>query len=49
MRREALYEKASWFKGRWTDLAVHAVRVDEWQPPVPTLLGSGHTPPPEDS
>ena len=35
MRREALYEKASWFKERWTDLAVYAVRADEW-PPGPT-------------
>ena len=30
MRREALFENASWFKGRWTDLAVYAIRADEW-------------------
>ena len=31
MRREALFEQASWFKERWTDLAVHAIREDEWR------------------
>lgn len=31
MRREALFEQASWFKGRWTDLAVYAIRADEWR------------------
>jgi RimJ/RimL family protein N-acetyltransferase len=31
MRREALYEKASWFKERWTDLAVYAIRAEEWR------------------
>jgi RimJ/RimL family protein N-acetyltransferase len=30
MRREALFEKASWFKEQWTDLAVYALRADEW-------------------
>jgi RimJ/RimL family protein N-acetyltransferase len=39
MRREALHEKASWFKGAWTDLAVYAIRADEWPavsaPPAP--------------
>ncbi|MDR6861817.1 GNAT family protein [Phycicoccus sp. 3266] len=30
MRREAWFERGSWFKGRWTDLAVYAVRADEW-------------------
>lgn len=30
MRREAVFEQASWFKERWTDLAVHAIRADEW-------------------
>jgi RimJ/RimL family protein N-acetyltransferase len=30
MRREALFAKGSWFKGRWTDLAVYAIRADEW-------------------
>jgi RimJ/RimL family protein N-acetyltransferase len=30
MRREALFEQASWFKGEWTDLAIYAVRADEW-------------------
>jgi len=34
MRREALFERASWFKGRWTDLAVYAIRADEWQHPA---------------
>jgi len=31
MRREALFEQASWFKGAWTDLAVYAIRADEWR------------------
>ena len=31
MRREALFEGASWFKERWTDLAVYAIRADEWR------------------
>jgi RimJ/RimL family protein N-acetyltransferase len=35
MRREALHEKGSWFKGAWTDLAVYAIRADEW-PAAPT-------------
>jgi RimJ/RimL family protein N-acetyltransferase len=30
MRREALFENASWFKGRWTDLAIYAIRADAW-------------------
>jgi RimJ/RimL family protein N-acetyltransferase len=30
MRREAYFEKGSWFKGRWTDRAVYAIRADEW-------------------
>jgi RimJ/RimL family protein N-acetyltransferase len=30
MRREALFEQGSWFKGRWSDLAVYALRADEW-------------------
>jgi RimJ/RimL family protein N-acetyltransferase len=30
MRREALYEKASWSKDAWTDLAVYAIRAEEW-------------------
>ncbi|WP_270887639.1 GNAT family N-acetyltransferase [Pedococcus sp. 5OH_020] len=30
MRREAFFEKASWFKERWTDLAIYAIRADEW-------------------
>jgi RimJ/RimL family protein N-acetyltransferase len=30
MRREALFEKASWFKEQWTDVAIYAVRADEW-------------------
>jgi RimJ/RimL family protein N-acetyltransferase len=30
MRREALFEKGSWFKERWTDLAIYAIRADEW-------------------
>ena len=31
MRREALFERASWFKGQWTDLAVYAIRADDWR------------------
>ncbi len=30
MRREALYLRASWFKGAWSDLAVYGIRADEW-------------------
>jgi RimJ/RimL family protein N-acetyltransferase len=30
MRREAVFVKASWFKERWTDLAVYALLADEW-------------------
>ncbi|NYG08055.1 RimJ/RimL family protein N-acetyltransferase [Phycicoccus badiiscoriae] len=30
MRREALFEKASWFKEQWTDLAIYALLADEW-------------------
>ena len=30
MRREALFERASWFKEQWTDLAIYALRADEW-------------------
>jgi RimJ/RimL family protein N-acetyltransferase len=30
MRREAMFEKASWFKDQWTDLAIYAIRADEW-------------------
>jgi RimJ/RimL family protein N-acetyltransferase len=30
MRREAYFEKGSWFKGQWTDLAIYAIRADEW-------------------
>ena len=32
MRREAYFEKGSWFKERWTDLAIYAIRADEWTP-----------------
>jgi RimJ/RimL family protein N-acetyltransferase len=32
MRREAYFEKGSWFKGEWSDLAVYAIRADEWPP-----------------
>lgn len=35
MRREAYFEKGSWFKGRWTDLAIYAIRADEWPPAAP--------------
>ncbi|GAB3448079.1 GNAT family protein [Phycicoccus ginsengisoli] len=31
MRREAYFERASWFKDQWTDLAVYAIRADEWR------------------
>jgi RimJ/RimL family protein N-acetyltransferase len=34
MRREAFYEKASWFKEQWTDLAVYGIRADEWRAAV---------------
>ena len=30
MRCEAMFVRASWFKQRWTDLAVYAVVADEW-------------------
>lgn len=30
MRREAMFVKASWFKGEWTDLAVYALLAEEW-------------------
>lgn len=30
MRREAVFVKGSWFKERWTDLAVYAVLAEEW-------------------
>ena len=32
MRREAYFEKGSWFKDQWTDLAIYAIRADEWPP-----------------
>ncbi len=35
MRREALFVQASWFKQRWTDLAIYAVLADEWTTPAP--------------
>ena len=31
MRREALFDRASWFKEQWTDLAIYAIRADEWR------------------
>ncbi|MFC6241885.1 GNAT family N-acetyltransferase [Knoellia sp. GCM10027112] len=31
MRREGLFEQASWFKGEWTDLAFYAIRADQWR------------------
>ena len=30
MRREAYFEKGTWFKERWTDLAIYAIRAEEW-------------------
>lgn len=30
MRREGYFEKGSWFKERWTDLAIYALLADEW-------------------
>ena len=36
MRQEALFRNASWFKGRWTDLAIYALLEDEWR------AGPGH-------
>jgi RimJ/RimL family protein N-acetyltransferase len=45
MRREACFEQASWFKGRWTDLAVYAIRADEWRDVPPSrLLDNRHDP-----
>ena len=35
MRREALHVRASWFKERWTDLAVYALLEDEWPDSAP--------------
>ncbi len=31
MRREALFERASWWHGTWDDLAIYAIRADEWR------------------
>lgn len=31
MRREALFVQGSWFKERWTDLAIYALLADEWR------------------
>ena len=36
MRREAVFVKASWFKQRWTDLAVYALLDEEWSKVEPT-------------
>ncbi|QGN56914.1 GNAT family N-acetyltransferase [Nostocoides sp. HKS02] len=30
MRHEATFRQASWFKERWTDLAIYAVLAEEW-------------------
>ena len=30
MRREAMFEKGSWFKGQWTDVAIYAILAEEW-------------------
>ncbi|KQU66438.1 hypothetical protein ASC58_15495 [Phycicoccus sp. Root101] len=35
MRLEAVFVKGSWFKERWTDLAVYALLADEWPPAAP--------------
>lgn len=40
MRREALFEKASWFKEEWTDLAIYAIRADEWRATTRDSRGS---------
>ena len=42
MRREALFEKASWFKEQWTDLAVYALRADEWNGASSSTAVSDH-------
>lgn len=42
MRREARFVRASWHKGSWTDLAIYAVRADEW----PTAQAPGTSPAP---
>jgi aminoglycoside 6'-N-acetyltransferase len=31
MTREALFVQGSWFKDEWTDLAIHAIRADQWR------------------
>ncbi len=45
MRREALFVRASWHKGAWTDLAVYALRADEWPRPAAASSASAVTPP----
>ncbi|GAB3079052.1 GNAT family protein [Pedococcus soli] len=35
MRLEAVFVKGSWFKERWTDLAVYALLADEWPQAAP--------------
>jgi RimJ/RimL family protein N-acetyltransferase len=30
MAREALFVQGSWFKDEWTDLAIYAIRADQW-------------------
>ena len=40
MRREAFFEKGSWFKERWTDLAIYAIRADEWSGDHAVHVGS---------
>jgi RimJ/RimL family protein N-acetyltransferase len=37
MRREAMFEKGSWFKDQWTDLAIYAIRADEWSAEPPRV------------
>ncbi|NNM46051.1 GNAT family N-acetyltransferase [Knoellia koreensis] len=40
MQREALFVQGSWFKDEWTDLAIYAIRADQWRtngsPTAPT-------------
>ena len=45
MRREAFFEKGSWFKDQWTDLAIYAIRADERAARGPVLRPRPSEPP----
>ncbi|SDP14523.1 Protein N-acetyltransferase, RimJ/RimL family [Pedococcus dokdonensis] len=36
MQREAYLVQGSWFKEQWTDLAIYAIRADEWSAEDPS-------------